>query len=91
MLQDLRQLEENLEQSILRDEQAMENGSAPTVPSHGQGTSEVNDTLNQMKIFTDITIKAELLQLRKKLTDAEAKNARTVHDVRYCDRTTLPH
>ncbi|KAH9935437.1 uncharacterized protein B0H18DRAFT_975714 [Fomitopsis serialis] len=68
--QDLKVLEESVEQSIMREEQALASGTDASVSS---GSTE-SATL-QWKY------EAEMEQLRKKQAEADMKSARTIHDL----------
>ncbi|OBZ68152.1 Trans-L-3-hydroxyproline dehydratase [Grifola frondosa] len=75
--EDLKVLEENVEQSILREEQALLSGDeTPTTP-----VSDDVQALRQSFREQKARYEVEVEQQRKKLMDAEMKNARTVHDL----------
>ncbi|KAH9839568.1 uncharacterized protein C8Q71DRAFT_750078 [Rhodofomes roseus] len=68
--QDLKVLEESVEQSIMREEQALISGIDVSTAS---GSTDVAALQRKYD--------AELEQLRKKLAEAEMKSARTIHDL----------
>ncbi|KAL0062077.1 hypothetical protein AAF712_011077 [Marasmius tenuissimus] len=72
--QEVKILEDNLDQSILREEENLHIDGSGTDPSDVEALKK---TLKEQRLRTDV----EIEQLRKKLADAEMKNARTTHDL----------
>ncbi|KAK1235248.1 hypothetical protein PQX77_001529 [Marasmius sp. AFHP31] len=72
--QEVKILEDNLDQSILREEENLHIDGSGSDPSDVEALKK---TLKEQRLRTDV----EIEQLRKKLADAEMKNARTMHDL----------
>ncbi|KAH7927113.1 hypothetical protein BV22DRAFT_1061490 [Leucogyrophana mollusca] len=72
--QELRILEENVEQSLLREEESLAMG---TNSSSGPVSGDVQSALKEQRA----KFEADLEQLRKRLTEAEMKTARVSHDL----------
>lgn len=97
-LQEMRELEDNVEQSILREERELEimerNGAPPSILKSTQADIKSKQDVSlkshsEMTIINIWTAQAELEQLRKKLNEVEMKNARTIHDVRTLNKCAI--
>ncbi|ETW80713.1 hypothetical protein HETIRDRAFT_434703, partial [Heterobasidion irregulare TC 32-1] len=70
---EMKALENSVEQSLLREEQALEEGS----PTISDDVASLRRALKELKAKHETDID----QLRKKQADAELKSARTIHDL----------
>ena len=92
----MKALEDSVEQTLLREEQALEAEEA-ALSSSGDDPSILQRTIRELKTKYEVAIcyaflstfktklnvlQADLEQLRKRLSETEMKSARTAHDVR---------
>ena len=90
----MKTLEDSVEQTLLREEQALEAEEA-ALNSSDDDASALQKTIREMKTKYEVSTyhvifcyrglnapQAELEQLRKRLSETEMKSARTAHDVR---------
>lgn len=74
--EDMKALEENVEQTLLREEQALEAEEA-ALSGSPDDVERLQKTVREMKGKYE----AELEQMRKRLSEAEMKSARAIHDL----------
>ncbi|KII92295.1 hypothetical protein PLICRDRAFT_172397 [Plicaturopsis crispa FD-325 SS-3] len=75
--QELKVLEDNIDQSILREENALANGFADSTSSSNDDIATLKREFREQKAKLEL----EIEQLRKRLSEMEIKSARTVHDL----------
>lgn len=88
---ELKVLEDNFEQTILREEAALNEAAAGASGDElealrlslkeAKNKHEVCDHAKHERLFAECDLQLEAEQLRKRLSEAESKSARTIHDV----------